>query len=156
MLARDGVADVLALEETAIAIAREVLAAGGSLPGAVSPRSRDVVFGVQALLNRHLGDTLTLADISDAVDVSPYHLCRLFRGQTGLPIHRYRNALRLHASLDRIAEDDATVLDIALALGFSSEAHFSDSFRKAFGVRPGAFRRSVRGGAPRRPGRPKR
>jgi len=151
LLADDGVADALALEETALAIAGEVLAAGSALPAAFKPKSRDVVFDVQAILNRQLGRAVSLAEISDAVDVSPYHLCRLFRHHTGLPIHRYRNALRLHASLDRLMERDTTALDIALDLGFSSEAHFSDAFQKAFGVRPGAFRKSVSGGSPRRP-----
>jgi AraC-like DNA-binding protein len=150
-LEHDGVADGLALEETALAIASDVLAAAfavrGRAPSSPAGREgshRDLVFDVQALLNRRLGRPLSLADISDAVDVSPYHLCRVFRDLTGLPIHRYRDRLRLRASLELIAECDSSILDIALDLGYSNEAHFSDSFRRAFGLRPGAFRRSVR------------
>lgn len=152
-LAQDGAVDALALEETALSIARDVLAAGSAVGGADTSRTpsdtersrRDLVFDVQALLNRRLGRPLSLADISDAVNASPYHLCRVFREHTGVPIHRYRDRLRLRASLDLIAERDATVLDIALDLGYANEAHFSDAFRRAFGMRPGAYRRSVRG-----------
>lgn len=149
-LSRSGSADALALEETALAIAGSVLAEGSTAHPSGRPdigierRRRDLVFDVQALLNRRLGCPLSLDDISDAVDVSPYHLCRVFRELTGVPIHRYRNRLRLHASLELIAERDRSLLDIALGLGYSSEAHFSESFRRAFGVRPGAYRRSVR------------
>jgi AraC-like DNA-binding protein len=142
-LVRFGVADGLALEETALAIVGEVLAAGSAVLGRGRLR-RDLVFDVQALLNRRLGRPLSLADISDAVGVSPYHLCRVFRDLTGVPIHRYRDRLRLRASLEMIAERDASVLEIALDLGYANEAHFSESFRRAFGMRPGAYRRSVR------------
>jgi AraC-like DNA-binding protein len=153
-LACDGLIDGLALEETALAIAEEVLAAGfaihggGPKPPVDRDRSRrELVFDVQALLNRRLGRPLSLADISDAMDVSPYHLCRVFRELTGVPVHRYRDQLRLRASLEMIAERNLTLLDVALTLGYSSEAHFSDAFRRAFGMRPGAFRRSLRRGA---------
>ena len=148
-LERDGVADKLALEETALAIVSDVLAAGRPKKETGRERQRrELVFDVQALLNRRLGHRLSLADISDAVDVSPYHLCRVFREHTGVPIHRYRDGLRLRASLEMIAERDASILDIALDLGYANEAHFSEAFRHAFGVRPGAFRRSVTRTAP--------
>jgi AraC-like DNA-binding protein len=149
LLEREGVVDVLALEESALGIVADVLAARLALVGCgANERThrdrlmRDLVFDVQALLNRRLGCALSLADVSDAVDVSPYHLCRVFREYTGVPIHRYRDELRLRASLERIAERDASLLDIALELGYANEAHFSGAFRRSFGVRPGAFRRS--------------
>jgi len=159
----EGAVDGLALEETALAIASHVLAAGRALQREDGPaRSarerahRDLVFDVQMLLNRRLGRALSLADISDALSVSPFHLCRVFRELTGIPIHRYRDRLRLRAALEMIADGDESVLDVALALGYSSEAHFSDSFRRAFGLRPGAFRRSMKGSGPTRSFSPER
>ena len=145
-LSQSGVADALVLEESALSIVHEVLAAGlAAGPDApLRPDSRDVVFDVRAILNRRLGDPLSLADISDAIGVSPYHLCRMFRRHTGVPIHRYRDRLRLFASLDMIVERNDSLLDIALALGYANEAHFSDAFRRTFGMRPGAYRRAVR------------
>jgi len=107
--------------------------------------SRICQIHVQAILNRRLGEPLSLADISKAIGVSPYHLCRVFRRHTGVPIHRYRDRLRLFASLDMILERTHSVLDIALTLGYANEAHFSDAFRRTFGTRPGAYRRTVRG-----------
>lgn len=148
-LQRHDVGDSLALEESALAIARDVLAAGFAASGVKRrvPRpereraGQSAVFDVQALLNQRLDQPLGLQDVSDAVGVSPYHLCRVFKERTGVPIHRYRDWLRLRASLERIAGTSTTLLEIALDLGYSSEAHFSDAFLRAFGMRPGAFRR---------------
>ena len=102
------------------------------------------MFDTQALLNHRLAESLPLSAISRAVEVSPYHLCRVFRERTGVPVHRYRDWLRVRASLERLAEKYTTVLEVALDLGYANEAHFSEAFRRAFGVRPGAYRRSRR------------
>lgn len=143
--------DPLELEETALTIAAQVLAAAFALLGTrdlTSPtdsdrRQRRIVFDVQALLHRRLMEPLRLAEVSAAVEVSPHHLCRVFRRQTGVPIHRYRDWLRLRSSLERIADGSARVLDIALDLGYANEAHFSDAFQRAFGLRPSVFRKSA-------------
>lgn len=150
-LAREHPGDALELEEIALSIAGDLLASAFALLGfqrrgerAQGERmERGIVFDVQALLNRRLASPLGLAEISDSVDVSPYHLCRIFRKRTGVPIHRYRDWLRLRASLERIAEKDARMVDVAFDLGYANEAHFSDAFRRAFGMRPSAFRQSL-------------
>jgi AraC-like DNA-binding protein len=87
--------------------------------------------------------TLSLAEVARAVHYSPYHLARLFRREVGVPIHRYRSRLRLGAALERLAEgaDDLTAL--ALDLGYSSHSHFSNAFRRAFGIPPGDCRRTL-------------
>ncbi len=153
-------ADGAELEETALSVAAEIVAAGFAalgIPRRAEPRrnsrrQRQIAYDVQALLNHQLERALRLSEISQALDVSPFHLCRVFREQTGLPIHRYRNRLRLRAALERIAEKNTRMLDVALDLGFASEAHFSDAFYAAFGMRPTEYRRSISGRRDRRPG----
>jgi transcriptional regulator GlxA family with amidase domain len=146
-----GVDDLLGVEERSLDLAREVLQAAFAAAGigrrpsshGQSRKRREIVFEAQVLLNRRLGQPLALQELSDAVEVSCYHLCRLFKQETGVPIHRYRDRLRLRASLERVADGGATLLEIALDLGYSSEAHFSDAFLRAFGIRPSELRRKA-------------
>jgi len=143
--------DAAELEETALGVAGEIVAAGFAAMGVrrrIEPRrairrQRQIAYEVQAILNRDLSQTLRLADISSELEVSCFHLCRVFREQAGMPIHRYRNRLRLRAATERIAERNVRMLDVALDLGFASEAHFSDAFRATFGMRPSEYRRSL-------------
>jgi len=154
-----GSVDGAELEETALGVAGEIVAAGFAALGIRRRtercrslrRQRRIAYDVQSMLNRHLERPLRLTEISHALDVSPFHLCRVFREQTGLPIHRYRNRLRLRASLERIVEKNVRMLDVALDLGFASEAHFSDAFRASFGMRPTAYRQSLSARQHRRP-----
>jgi AraC family transcriptional regulator len=73
----------------------------------------------------------------------------VFRAHTGGTIQRYRSQLRLRRSLSLLAEDGRDVLDVAVALGYSSHSHFTRAFHAAFGVTPSAWRTGGRGqGAP--------
>jgi AraC-like DNA-binding protein len=100
------------------------------------------VEAVKTFLAARLTERVTLDDVARAVHVSPFHLARIFQQQTGVPVHRYLTQLRLRASLERLS-DDLTV--VALELGFSSHSHFTDAFRREFGVSPSEMRhRSTR------------
>ena len=71
---------------------------------------------------------------------SPFHLARVFQHRTGQPIHRYLTRLRLRASLERLSDGTSDLAALALALGFSSHSHFTDSFRREFGCKPSDVR----------------
>lgn len=91
-------------------------------------------------LASRISESVSLDDVARAVFTSPFHLARIFQKHTGVPVHRYLTQLRLRASLERLADgaDDLTAL--ALELGFSSHSHFTDTFRKEFGVTPSEAR----------------
>ncbi len=83
----------------------------------------------------------SLAEVSDAAGCSPFHLCRVFKRCTGVSIHRYLNSLRLRSSLDDVLDAGTHLADLADTLGYSSHSHFTDAFRREFGVTPTAVRR---------------
>jgi AraC-like DNA-binding protein len=102
---------------------------------------RALAAAVQTVLAGRFTERLPLAELSRVVHSSPYHLCRVFQQQLGLPIYRYRNRLRLRAALERLAGGERDTTALALDLGYSSRGHFSDSFRREFGLAPRTFRR---------------
>ena len=98
---------------------------------------------VRASLGRDLAVTAPLDELAASVHLSPFHLARVFREGTGRSIHGYRTEVRLRASLGQIA-DGARLADVAANLGFASQAHFTDRFRRAFGIAPSAWRQMRR------------
>src|SRR5262249_48871565 len=96
-----------------------------------------------ALLARQFREPLALADIASAVGSSPFHLCRLFRRETGLSIHRYLSRLRLRAALELLPEYNGELTRLAVDLGFSSHSHFSDVFHREFSLAPSELRRGA-------------
>ncbi|WP_163583549.1 helix-turn-helix transcriptional regulator, partial [Klebsiella pneumoniae] len=55
--------------------------------------------------------------------------------------HRYVAARRLERAKALLIQGDRPLVDIALALGFSSQANFNRAFKQAAGVAPGQYRR---------------
>ena len=91
------------------------------------------------------GDLTTLAR---AADLSPSHLSRLFKAQTGASISRFRNQQRVHRF--RLLYGDGrqtTALAAALEAGFGSYAQFYRVFRAETGGRPSMSRTEERPGA---------
>jgi AraC-like DNA-binding protein len=101
---------------------------------------RKAVEEAKALLADRLGERLTLGDVASAVSVSRYHLARVFRATTGYSMHGYRNQLRLRVALERLVDEDIPLAALASELGYVSNSHLTDSFRRTFGVAPSAVR----------------
>lgn len=103
-------------------------------------RTRDAVHDVERVLSERWGEAVSLSDLSRAVGLSVFHLCRAFRRLTGRTMHEYRETLRLRDSLDALQQGRRPITDIALDAGFSSHSHYTAAFRRAFGQTPSAIR----------------
>ncbi len=140
---RRGDADALYVEERGVALLARVLelAYGRSFDTPHrAPRHRRLAEDTRALVAQSVDRPLSLGALARAMAVSPFHLCRVFRAHTGGTIQRYRSQLRLRRSLALLAEDGRDVLDVAVALGYSSHSHFTRAFHAAFGLTPSAWR----------------
>jgi AraC-like DNA-binding protein len=93
---------------------------------------------MKALLAADLAAPLRVADLAQAVGLSPFHATRLFSEATGLPPHAWRTQLRLQRALAPLRAG-ASVADVAAASGFTDQSHFTRHFRRMFGVPPGRW-----------------
>ncbi|MGF3022455.1 helix-turn-helix domain-containing protein [Methylobacterium aquaticum] len=115
---------------------REAAPRGGLRPGALV-RVRDYV---EANLERDL----SVGELADLVGLSVPYFSHAFRASTGEAPYQYilrRRCLRAQARL--LGRE--TVSEVALALGFASQSHFTTAFRKVTGMTPAAWRRGRTG-----------
>jgi AraC-like DNA-binding protein len=79
----------------------------------------------------------SLESLAGLIGLSPSHLSRLFRQQTGLSIVAYRHRIQLERFFAILQnQPHLTVLAAALQAGFGSYAQFHRVFRKQFGCGP--------------------
>jgi AraC family transcriptional regulator len=107
----------------------------------------ELVEEAKVVLSAGLGERLTLEELAATLFTSPFHLARVFRQRTGFSLHAFHTQLRLRSSLGHLCDTRASLTDIADDLGFSSLSHFSDSFRRVFGLPPSIARARSRSGA---------
>ncbi len=137
-------ADPLQVEELALAVVsaairgpqgRAQMAPNGT-PASAS--HHDLAMRCRAELARQLFEPLDLTTLATRLEVSPWHLCRVFKEQTGTTIHAYRRDLRLRAALERLDPSTGGISRLAHQCGFSSHSHFTAAFRRLFGFTPSA------------------
>jgi AraC-like DNA-binding protein len=134
--------------EQALEILDEVLAAGygDPLPTPVSRstalRSQyERVDEIKRLLSRYYAEPISLNTLAESVETSVFHLCRIFRKQTGQTIHGYLQRLRLRAGLALLEKTDRPLAHLALDVGYAHQSHFTEAFRGEYGLPPGKLRR---------------
>jgi AraC family transcriptional regulator len=107
--------------------------------GLASWQQRTVV----AYIEEHLAESISLATLAQLVRLSPYHFCRAFKQSFGMPPHRYHTGHRIERAKTLLAKSDPSVTDIGFTVGFSQTSSFSAAFRKATGLTPTAYHRSL-------------
>jgi AraC-like DNA-binding protein len=101
--------------------------------------ARERVDRVVALLQQHLAEPLSLEEIGREADCSPFHLSRTFSAQTGMTIPQYLRKLRMERAAGLLRSGKYNVTEAAMAVGYSSLSHFSQSFCQTMGCCPGLY-----------------
>lgn len=114
-----------------------------ALPSAaIGSVSRHVSEAVKAMEN-HVADPLTLTHLAMTTGVSTRQLNRVFQDTFGQSAMAYYRRLRLDVGRRLVTGSAMKFEDIAEATGFSTAAHFSNQYAKAFKRRPKLERQSV-------------
>ena len=88
-----------------------------------------------------LADGVSLDDLARQVGLSRYHFSRAFKASTGLSPHRYLTLRRVEKAKNLLGATELSLVDVALEVGFASQSHLCDWFRRLVGVSPREYRR---------------
>ena len=96
---------------------------------------------VRRYIRTHLSQNITIDDICAEVNVSRYHLSRIFKASTGETINHYLVNERIKAAEDLLKNSEQSVSAIASLLQFCDESYFIATFKKYAGMTPGEYRK---------------
>lgn len=109
----------------------------GWLAGARDP----VVGSAIAAMHRQPGASWSLDSLATAACASRSVLVERFARLLGQPPLSYLAMWRLQLAARRLLASRDTVMQIALDVGYQSEAAFIRAFKREFGASPGAYRK---------------
>lgn len=92
------------------------------------------------LINRHFSEALSLELLGKRANVHPTTANRAFRDVLGISVMEYLTRYRLARAMQRLAETEDSILEIALDCGFGSSSRFYDIFKQRTGTTPRQFR----------------
>lgn len=101
-----------------------------------SPKTKQA----QTYITRHIYGNITIAEIANHVSLSESRLQHLFKKDMGVSIKDYILQSKIQTACNLLRFSDLTIVKISDALGFSSQSHFSTTFKKITGLRPSEYR----------------
>jgi AraC family transcriptional regulator len=136
------------LEALGVVLAHELVRLNPGTPRAQQPRARGGLAAWQqriviAYIEEHLSEQISLATLAQLIRLSPFYFCRAFKQSFGVPPHRYHTGCRIERAKEMLAKSSSSVTDIGLTVGFSETSSFTAAFRKATGLTPTAYHRSL-------------
>ena len=95
-------------------------------------------------IEENLDNELSLENLAEIGNYSPFHFHRIFRGIIGETLQEYINRNRMEKSAMLLShQKQKSIEDIFSEVGFKSNSTFSKTFKKYFGVSPSVFRKNT-------------
>ncbi|MBP2025237.1 helix-turn-helix domain-containing protein [Peptoniphilus stercorisuis] len=94
-------------------------------------------------INNNFNKKLTLQGVANKLHISRNYLCHLFKVQTGYKFCEYINLQRVNRAKELIEENKKTLEFISFDCGFSSQSHFSTTFKKYVGLTPNEYKKTL-------------
>lgn len=106
-----------------------------------------VVAKARQYIAEHQGEEISLAQVSQAVHMSPFYFCKVFKKATELTFTDYLARVRVEAVKKLLLNPHTRVSEAAYEAGFQSLSQFNRVFRRVAGESPSDYREKLHGAA---------
>ncbi len=91
-------------------------------------------------VKHHYSERISLHGVSEAVQLSPSYLSRLFKAEMGVPFTEYLSGIRIEEARKLLLGSRMSLGDVAYACGFEDQSYFTKVFKKMVGIAPSRYR----------------
>ena len=99
-----------------------------------------LITAVSNYIQHHISEPVTTKAIAQSLYISRPHLSARFHKETGITLSDYILKEKTEEAKRLLRYTDKSLTAISAYLGFSSQSHFSRTFRKYAGITPGEYR----------------
>jgi len=89
----------------------------------------------------NLARRITLSDMAAAAGFTRMHFAAEFRAATGMRPHHYLLRRRIERAGELLRDPGLALVEVALNVGFQTQAHFTTVFKRFAGTTPHRWRR---------------
>jgi AraC family transcriptional regulator len=103
--------------------------------------ARPVLTRVLDYICANLGRDLTITELAAVANMSPHHFSLRFKRSVGVAPHQWVVRARVREAERLLRARSMSVAEVALALGFASQTHFTEVFHRVTGSTPRHYQR---------------
>ena len=108
------------------------------------PRTSSHVERAKDYVRKHYREKIYLDEIAESIGISPTHLSKLFKKETGQCLQDYINEERVYRAANLLMYSELPLMEIAEYVHFPSQSYFGKIFKQFKGVSPRVFRDQYR------------
>lgn len=97
---------------------------------------------VLTCIEARLAERIHVCDLAREANMSAFHFSRMFKRATGHSPHQYVTVQRIERAKQLLATTSTPIGEIARAVGFKTQAHFTGVFAQHAGTTPKAYRKA--------------
>lgn len=97
---------------------------------------RDKIVKAREILIKHIGEPITIKELSRKVAINECYLKKGFKELFGTTIFDFYQSQRMEHAKYLLYEKGLSVTEVSALLGYSSISHFSTAFKKHTGLKP--------------------
>jgi len=94
-------------------------------------------------IDRNMSENYKIEKLADEFGISKFNFIKRFKSSTNVTPHQFIIKKKLDRSKNLLKENSLTLSDITYMLNFSDQSHFSNSFKKMYGMTPREFRKTI-------------
>lgn len=107
---------------------------GSNTQNALVKRCKNMVY-------QQVHSRVTAKELAEQLEVSPSYLSRLFVREEGMKLTDYISLVKIESAKKKLLYTQDTYEEIAYSLGFSTQSHFGQVFKKHTGMSPGQYKK---------------
>ena len=105
-----------------------------------SEKSLGAVEAAKTYIQNNYSKDISLDEVSQAVNISPYYFSKIFKEDVGEGFVEYLTKIRMEKAKELLTTTEYSMKEICSMVGYADPNYFSRSFKKNVGVTPTEYK----------------
>ncbi len=101
-----------------------------------------IVKKAKEYIQKNIKNNISLKDISDELNISSFHLIKIFKTQIYITPHMFLLNEKI-SEAKKLITNKVNISEVAYDLGFSDQSHFNRVFKKIVATTPNQYKKSI-------------
>lgn len=106
-------------------------------------QENDTIGAIKKYIQENLENRITRELIAEKIHFSGDYISRIFKKETGISLNEYITEQKVEYAKQLIREENESIGNIAVRLGYSSFSYFSDIFKRNTGCLPSEYKKGM-------------
>lgn len=101
----------------------------------------DTADKIKEIIDNHISENIKVLDICDELKMCKSSIINIFKNKYHITPNQYKNNKKMDVAKNMLINENISIKQISISLGFIDQYHFSNSFKKQFQMYPSEFRK---------------